>query len=45
VQWDDAHWVQLDMIGTDLWDDQVRELLKGVVSDGDGSEYGRLNET
>jgi len=20
VQWDDAHWVQLDMIGTDLWD-------------------------
>jgi len=20
VQWDDAHWVQSDMIGTDLWD-------------------------
>jgi len=42
VRWEDAHWVQSDMIRTN----QVGELLKGL---GEvtvmGSEYGRLNGT
>jgi len=46
VQWDEAQWVQLGMIGTDSGTAQVGEVLRGVSEVMlTGSDYGRLNGT